>query len=388
MSDEHARLSPSASERWISCPASVRLIEKLPRQPESTYAREGTLAHTMGELKARTVFLGKPSLKELRAVARTVEAEGYDLADMSIHTDAYVELLKDLRAEAGPGAVVLLEQRVNTGVPLCWGTSDAVIVGDRKLIICDLKYGQGVPVDAYENSQLMLYGVGSLETIADMLSEIETVVVVVFQPRLNSTSRFEIPAADLRAWRDSLLPVAEEALHSPTPAFGPSDEACRWCPLAGECRARMEWATAHDFATHPDLMTVDEIGLILADLPGIIKWAESVKQTAMRKAYEESTPIPGWKVVRAAGRRTIPTDNQALAIQAAIDSGWNAEDVARFSTRSIGDLEKVLGADFDRVVGPYIRKPEGAPSLVRDSDGRPSINAMDDAKAEFSVQPE
>lgn len=150
----------------------------------------------------------------------------------------------------------------------------------------------------------------------------------------------------------------------------------------------MEWATAHDFATHPDLMTVDEIGLILADLPGIIKWAESVKQTAMRKAYEESTPIPGWKVVRAAGRRTIPTADQPLAVQAAIDKGWNAEDVARFSARPIGELEKVLGADFDRVMGPYIKKSEGAPSLVRDSDKRQSINAMDDAKAEFSVQPE
>ena len=387
MPDEHARLSPSASERWISCPASVRLIEKLPRQPGSTYAREGTLAHTMGELKARTVFLGKPSLKELRAVARTVEAEGYDLADMSIHTDAYVELLKDLRAEAGPGAVVLLEQRVNTGVPLCWGTSDAVIVGERKLIICDLKYGQGVPVDAYENSQLMLYGVGSLETIADMLSEIETVVVVVFQPRLNSTSRFEIPAADLRAWRDSLLPVVEEALHSPDPSFGPSDAACRWCPLAGECRARMEWATHRDFSTHPDLLSPDELGDLLGDLPGIIKWADSVKQTAMRKAYEESTPIPGWKVVRAAGRRTIPKANQPHAVQHAIDKGWNAEDVAEFRTRPIGELEKTLGAQFNDVMGPFITKSEGSPSLVRESDKRPAINSAGEAAKEFSIHP-
>lgn len=387
MPDEHARLSPSASERWISCPASVRLIEKLPRQPGSTYAREGTLAHTMGELKARTVFQGKASLKELRALARTVEAEGYDLADMSIHTDAYVELLKDLRAEAGPGSVVLLEQRVNTGVPLCWGTSDAVIVGERKLIICDLKYGQGVPVDAYENPQLMLYGVGSLETIADMLSEIEDVVVVVFQPRLNSTSRFEIKAADLRAWRDSLLPVVEEALHSPDPSFGPSDAACRWCPLAGECRARMEWATHRDFSTHPDLLSPDELGNLLGDLPGIVKWAESVKEVAMRKAYAEGVEIPGWKVVRAAGRRTIPKANQPHAVQHAIDKGWNAEDVAEFRTRPIGDLEKTLGASFDDVMGPFVVKPEGSPSLVRDSDKRPAIDSAGEAAKEFSVYP-
>lgn len=348
------------------------------------------MAHSMGELKARAVFLGMPSLKDMRALARQIEAEKFDLNAMNVHTDAYVALLRELREEAGgEDAIVLLEQRVNTGVPLCWGTSDAVIVGPEKLIIVDLKYGQGVPVDAYENPQLMLYGVGALETIADMLSEVKDVAVVVFQPRLNSTSRFDIPAVDLRAWRDSLLPVAEEALHSPTPSFGPSESACRWCPLAGQCRAQTEWATARDFGRHPDLLSPEEIGEQLEDAPRIAKWLEALRAAALKMAYEDDTPIPGWKVVRSAGRRSIK--DPMHAIQHAIDEGWNAEDVATFKLKTLGELEKALGGatEFNRVFADFIEKSEGSPSMVRESDKRPAINMLGEAKKDFgSVPPE
>ena len=47
----HARLSPSASKRWLTCPGSVRLIESLDL-PETfnRYAAEGTVAHEIHEL--------------------------------------------------------------------------------------------------------------------------------------------------------------------------------------------------------------------------------------------------------------------------------------------------------------------------------------------------
>ena len=51
MPGAHANLSPSSSERWISCPASVRLINALPKADDdgSVYAREGTLAHALAD---------------------------------------------------------------------------------------------------------------------------------------------------------------------------------------------------------------------------------------------------------------------------------------------------------------------------------------------------
>ena len=46
----HALLSPSASHRWIACPQSARLTEFL-ADSESSYASEGTLAHSVAEAK-------------------------------------------------------------------------------------------------------------------------------------------------------------------------------------------------------------------------------------------------------------------------------------------------------------------------------------------------
>ena len=44
----HALLSASGSKRWLSCPPSARLEETYPDK-ETAAAREGTLAHAIGE---------------------------------------------------------------------------------------------------------------------------------------------------------------------------------------------------------------------------------------------------------------------------------------------------------------------------------------------------
>ena len=44
----HAKLSPSAAERWMTCPGSVVLSGGMP-EDESKYASEGTRAHAFAE---------------------------------------------------------------------------------------------------------------------------------------------------------------------------------------------------------------------------------------------------------------------------------------------------------------------------------------------------
>ncbi len=44
----HARLSPSAAERWMTCPGSVKLSEGR-EDKGSAYAAEGTAAHELAE---------------------------------------------------------------------------------------------------------------------------------------------------------------------------------------------------------------------------------------------------------------------------------------------------------------------------------------------------
>ncbi len=46
-----------------------------------------------------------------------------------------------------------------------FGTADALIIANNTIEVIDLKYGKGVKVDAQNNPQLMLYGLGAFRGI-------------------------------------------------------------------------------------------------------------------------------------------------------------------------------------------------------------------------------
>lgn len=406
MPDEHARLSPSASKRWLNCPASVRMGDTVPRTT-SSYAEEGTAAHALGEITARYIVQGKTSEDEYTAELAawhdewdvTVSSESF--LEMSEHVETYVELIIE-RRDATPMSQVLLEQRLPTGIPMCWGTSDVVIVSPTHVEIIDLKYGAGVSVSAYENPQLMLYGVGALDTYGDLLGETHTVTMTIFQPRMDNVSTFEMDAADLRAWRESIRPIAEEALSGTSTRFGPGEETCRWCPVAGTCRARVEWATRQDFATHPDTLTLDEMGELLGQVSGIRGWLKAFEEAALTMAYGERKTIPGWKVVLSGGTRFI-TDTET-ALDRFEDAGLERQQVLKppvTELKGLGDLEKVLktlpkikpeGATRSRaqrledVLPGLIGRTEGRPSLVPADDARPDLDPATAAAADFTEE--
>lgn len=386
MPEHHAVLSPSASERWIQCPASVRMASLIPKPAEnvsSPYAREGTTAHTVAELAARCYVLSEITERQfkVRAGKAMKGISQADQEDMIRHGQEYAAHLLE-RMEAHPHSRLLLEQRLPTGIPDCWGTSDAVIVAVDVVEIWDYKYGLGIQVYAEDNPQLKLYGLGALEEYGDILGTTETVRIGIFQPRLDHTDHWDISAEDLRAWRDSIIPIAEEALGD-NAHFAPSEEACRFCPAAGECRARMEAATSEDFGTDPDLLTAEEIADLLHKIPEIVNFCKAVEAVALRKAYSDGVPLPGWKVVLSGGRRYIV--DQEAALEALHSAGFTTDQVAQVKLKGIGELEKLLGKDtFAAVLGTLSPKSPGNPSLVTEDDRRPAISPTIEAAKDFS----
>lgn len=354
---------------------------QVPKAPESTYAAEGTAAHTLGELFARWLILGEHVDQAFRYFIREHE-DVYDLDEMEQHARAYVEFIQD-RMEATPNSALLLEQRMPTGIEACWGTSDAVIVSPDVLEIVDLKYGAGIPVSAEDNPQLKLYALGAYDTFGALLGDVKVVRMSIFQPRLNSTSTAEMPAAELLAWREEIRPIAEEALAG-SYTFGPSESACRFCPAAGYCKAQLEAATAADFGADLDLATPEDIAEALQLLPFVKSWAEQVEKVALDMAYSQGRSIPGYKVVRSGGRRFF-TDVEA-AVEAFEANGLYRDQVLTpGKIKGFGDLEKLAGGRkrFDEIVGQYVSKSEGRESLVPEGDKRPSITPNSDAAKDF-----
>lgn len=388
----HATLSPSAASRWLSCPASVRVAKDIPQGPDSPYAREGTLAHALAEIEA-AFFFGLTSMQERDLAYEAWRASaGLDIdtiGDMAAHVNTYIALIQE-RLAIEPMSQLLLEQRMDTGVAdgACWGTSDTVIVSPSHVEIIDLKYGMGLPVSAEGNPQLRLYGLGALDTFGDVLGETEYIRMTISQPRLNSVTSETLQVAELRAWRDSIQPIADQALNDPDAPFGPSETACRWCPAAGECRARVEKLAGDDFGPPESAETLDaeELAELLKRVPEMRKFFDAVEAAGLRRAYSQQEHIPGFKVVRSGGRRFF-TDADG-AIRVLKDEGL-VED--QFLTprklKGLGDLTKLVNGSkrFTELLGPYVGKSEGSVSLVPEDDRRTSIDPNGEAVSEFTA---
>lgn len=358
----HALLSPSASHRWITCPPSARLTEFL-ADTESSYAAEGTLAHSVAEEKLN------------HRLGRAENAPACDDAEMDEYTSDYADFVME-QTDGLQDPIVYVEQCVDCSryVPECFGTCDALIVSDGVLHIIDLKSGRGVKVDAEENDQLRIYALGAMQMF-DFLYRFDTVRMSIYQPRLGNVQTWETTAAELLEWAETVLVPAAKLAWDGKGGYCAGDH-CRFCKAKAECRARAEANMAlavYDF-TDPALLQICEIADILGKVDELVSWASDIKDYALAKALS-GTKFDGWKVVAGRSNRKY-TDEQAAA-KAVTDAGY---DPYEHKLLGITAMTTLLGRKkFDELLGGLTCKPEGKPVLVPASDKRTELNmAADD----------
>lgn len=142
---------------------------------------------------------------------------------------------------------------------------------------------------------------------------------------------------------------------------------------------------AQDFGD-PDIMDGDELADAFSRTSALKKWIADVEDIALKRAYEEAGSVPGYKVVRSGGRREIV--NEKTAISRLIDEGYAVDDVSRMKIATLGQLDKLVGAEeLQRVLGDMLVKSEGRLSLAADSDPRPDADAVHDAQRDFASIP-
>ncbi len=337
-------------------------MAELDEKSDSVYAAEGTIAHVVAEgVAALRLGLKPPPMPNPADITE----------EMKEHAEAYAQYLLALQSDGFGYDTVLLEQQVNPRVPECYGTADAVLLAPTKLTVVDYKFGRGVPVEAEENPQLMLYGLGALETF-DLITEPSVVTLVVYQPRLGNVSSWTVSAARLRQWReDVVLPAAEAAL-SGLGIFRPSVEACRFCPLSGQCVVRAEAMAVVDFQP-PAMMDDEAMGAALTVAQEMASWLKALEAHALERARLRN--IPGWKLVRSGGKRTIAEEDVPHAIQTLIDHGFQAEQVGRLGLKTLSELDRLtkpLGG-LKAVLGDMVGKTSGRESLVPETDRRAAV---------------
>lgn len=217
---EHSWWSPSATKANMLCPARAKAVENLPN-PSSPAAISGTTCHTMCE--------------NLDTGATTSVNITEDWQEQAVQ-DAMTQRQVVFDSLGIKGRMLNLEVSVNLnhiGRPDVFGTVDVLAYEptSKTLLILDYKFGQGVKVRAFENPQLMTYGLGALALHPDA----ERIVLCVVQPRIYSEAiTWDLSAETLKLWgTDKLLPAIQLA-ESHNPPFVAGDEQCRWCPKANQ----------------------------------------------------------------------------------------------------------------------------------------------------------
>jgi len=379
---QHALLGASKAAQWINCPPSARIQESVPEK-RSEYADEGTAAHELAEIKLnyRILPCNSKQRKTLDERLKRAKAGQYYGPEMENAVQGYVELVEErfMAAKArSSDAVVLLEERLDftEWVTQGFGTGDVVLIADGVLEVIDLKYGKGVPVSAYKNPQLRLYGLGAWWGY-NYLYAINEVHMTIIQPRLDNVSTDIMPLQELLDWAGSVVKPAAVLAFAGKGDFCAGDH-CRWCKVKGNCRARADEnmkALAHEFKD-PALMSNEEIGSILFITEQLQSWAKDVQTYANEQALK-GNPIPQWKLVEGRSNRSI-TDKDA-AIKALKATELEQEKYLKpEELLGIGELEKRIGKkEFAELMGSLIVKPPGKPVLVPETDKRSELNSVE-----------
>lgn len=377
----HAKLGPSGAKRWMTCTKSMKFEQQFQDQ-ESEFAMEGTDAHTYAEMIVNAEWDNIAIFKQ--------ESEFYN-GEMEEEIRKYIDMVYNefsISRYYDPNAILIPEMRVyfEEWVPEGFGTADTTIIGGGWLKLIDLKYGKGVPVQAYDNPQLKIYALGAY-MMYKSLYDIKNIEMVIGQPRLNSLTRFTMSVEDLLKWADSELKPLAHMAYNGGGEYKAGDH-CRFCRGKQRCKVYAEYMmgiNTYGFRD-PNLLTNADLGDILSRVDAMVNWASDVKSYALSQAENKGAKIPGWKLVEGRSNRIIK--NQEMAVTLLIQDGWRKELLYKDpELRPMSEIEKLVGPKvFSNILGNTLIKPAGRPTLVRADDPRPELNSQSQAQKAFSLK--
>jgi hypothetical protein len=349
----------------MRCPGSWGAEQSVERQT-SAYADEGLEAHDLAYL-CLTQRRSAIDLAQTTLSRRTNKKVDLEMA-------AYVQTYVDALAAYAQNYPTLFERRVDFSRHFgladrtAWGTADAIVLAGTELQVHDLKYGRGVKVDAEENEQLMLYALGALDAAVFIGAEIQSVRLVIHQPRLNHVSEWTINSKYLLAFAERALKASAAAAAPDAPRI-PGEKQCRFCSVKATCpalRAEVYRATTTAFERLPETDS-DSVALgdAMAKVDMVETWAREVRAEVERRLLNTRV-VPGWKLVEGRKGNRQWTDESA-AVEAAKSVG---ADLTTVSVVSPAQAEKILGKARYAVVASLTYQKPGSPSVAPESDNR------------------
>jgi Protein of unknown function (DUF2800) len=374
----HALLSASGSSRWLNCTPSAKLEDLEPKQ-SSVYADEGTLAHEISETLLR-YYLNKINRNALEKELEKHRAHKLYNTEMDEYCQIYVDYVQNEHIAKKPYSTLLIEQKLDLTryVPESFGTVDAVILSKGQIEVIDLKYGKGVRVDVFENSQLKLYALGAIAAY-EFMEDFDTIKVTIVQPRMDSISSQEYDVKELLAWGENFVQVQADLAMQGLGEFTPGSW-CKFCKIQYKCPAMANIThelAVEDFQGYTELLSDAEMLELYKKADLAAAFIGNLKKFVFNEALKGKN-WEGFKLVEGRSNRKV-IDEIGL-IENILENRKTIlrEELLNEKLKSFADLTAVLGkASFQALVEPYLTKPPGAPTLVPVSDKRPAWSSVE-----------
>lgn len=411
----HAKLSPSAAYRWFACPGSP-VLESRFENKSSKFADQGTAAHTLAEhciatkTDASDYAGGHVNIKTGKVHKAAGEGNGiFEIDDEMVEgVQVYVDTVRSFIAD---GDDVEIECKLDlTHIDgMEFGTGDFLRyrASEKHLVICDLKYGKGVPVEVKRNEQLLTYADGTAKRFHNR--GLDKITMVIVQPRcpppkedsdvvwLNDegTARsWTIDVPDLVEFRFDLTDAAAKTREAECwegaadfyQRFTTAGDHCKFCRAATTCQTLKKFSLAEaelEFGDTPPSvseMEAEAISQVLGKAGVLKDWIKRVEERAHALALEGAPP-PGFKLVHSTSHRKFK-DEVTVDYLADMFDVTIADLQTEPKLRSSAQVEKLVGTKRKKDLEPLIYKPKGKIILAPMEDSRPAVKP--DAESEFA----
>jgi hypothetical protein len=357
---QHSKIvGGSTAKRVIACPGSVELVAKMPPQPSSSYADEGTLLHdTIAD-----ILDGKGTPTDYLGRKHNDIVLTQDLIDrkLLVALEGLHEVDPNLEMEYA------VESRVGFGdlLPDVFGSTDLLgRIGDRAIVL-DWKFGDGVPVGAEENPQLLFYAAAAMRTpeTAWAFEGAKEVELIIVQPP--SVKRWLTTIDRVKAFENELVAAVKVALKPDAPLA--AGDHCKWCAAKPVCPV-MTGAVDRALKEQLDMMPVDQIGHYMNQLPQMEAFLKDLQQLA-HWLIEEGKTIPGWKLVNKRATRQWADENKA-------EQWMEARGIYPLQEpkmKSPAQVEKDLKTMKEKLPDDLVVAVSSGSTLAPESDPRPSV---------------